>query len=102
MVELLGIVDLTSFTLGVIFLILAILIRRKIRLPQNNVLLLVGVTIVIFLSTHIPKYFPELFPFIGDEVRHVIHDLTLLAAVLVLLWYGVTTYMYVRQVVPSH
>ncbi len=102
MLEMLRLLDLISFSLAFTFLILAVLIRRKIKLPQNNVLMAVGFILVVLLGVHVPEYFPSVFPEIGEDLEHIIQDLALFATVLVLLWYGATTYIYLKQVVPSH
>jgi len=96
--NLLTVVDSASLALVLMFIVLAVLIRRKINLPQNSVLMIVGITIFIHLTVHIPEYFSFL-PALSEETEHVISDLTEMVSVLILFWYGVMMYQHVRKVV---
>lgn len=91
--------DLLSLIAGIVFLYYAILIRRKVKLPQNDLLLLVGVISVINIGVHIPGYFPTLFPMLVYELGHPISDAALLTMSISLLWYGFTSYSYVKKLV---
>jgi hypothetical protein len=91
------VVDFSSLVLGFVFLGLTLMIRRNVRIPQNNVLLIVGVLLLLFLFVHLCEYFPDLLPQIDEETSHHVMDATLFLTVFSLAWYGVTTYGYVRK-----
>ncbi len=89
--------DMSALVLGSVFFVLAVLIRRNVVIPQNNVLLVVGLLLLVFLATHLQEYFPDSYPAIDEELGHAVMDISLLLTVSALVWYGVTTYGYIRK-----
>ena len=88
----LGLIDIASYICAITFLVFAFKIRQKIMLPQNNILLLIGFFLFLNTGSHVPSYFPEIFPQIGEFWEHFIIDSTLFLTSIVLLFYGYTTY----------
>ncbi len=95
--DLLAVVDMSALVLGSVFFVLAVLIRKNIVLPQNNVLLVVGSLLLVFLAAHLQEYFPEAYPSLDEDVSHTVRDISLFLTVSALVWYGATTYGYVRK-----
>ena len=94
-------IDLGSYVLSIIFLVLALLIKQKIMLPQNNILLLIGIFLFLHTGSHIPSYFPETFPQLGEFTEHLISDVTLFLTAITLLYYGITTYQTIIKSLPK-
>ncbi len=99
--ELLGYLDLISYVCAIIFLVYAFKIRQKIMLSQNNFLLLIGIFLFLTTGSHIPRYFPDIFPPLGEFWEHLIMDTFLLSTSIVLLIYGYTTYMAIKRSSPK-